>query len=122
MSAAESARPGPDHGPMAAVIRIDDQARRPRRTHRSERTTVPPQPSGSITPDQRVASVLEAAYAQHRRSLTDESTALDFQIALREVRKVLLGALETGLLTEDEHLSLDSMFAAMERAPGVLSA
>lgn len=119
MSAAEPARHGPDHAREGTVLSFP--ASRPRRP-RSERTTVPPQPDQPLTPEQRVAATLEAAYVKHRRSLTDESTALDFLIALSEFRTVVRGALETGLLTKDQFQSLDGMLEAMEAAPGVLSA
>lgn len=119
MSAAEPAHPnGPDRAPLATVHPLTPA--RPRRTRRSERTSVPTH-DRLLTPHEKLAARLESAYARHHRSLTDESTALDFRIALAEFRQIVRGMLETGLLTEDQHRSLDGMLEAMEGAPGLIA-
>jgi hypothetical protein len=122
MSAAESARTG--HSPagpcLAPVVPLSKAARRPRRTS-SERTRVPAQPTGDVSPQQRLAATLEAVFARHRRSLTDESTAEAFLITLGEVRRLLHGALEQGALEDDQHETLDAMLQGMEAAPGLLT-
>lgn len=73
-----------------------------------------------LTDHQRLAAALEAAYSRRHRSLTDESTATDFLIALGEFRKLVRGAMETGLLNAEQHGEIDEMLAAMEGAPGLL--
>lgn len=120
MSAAESAHPGPGPHVLAPVLPI--HAVRPRSPESSERTPVPAesQPGPPLTDHQRLAAALEAAYSSRHRSLTDESTATDFLIALAEFRKLVRGALETGLLNPEQHEELDGMLEAMEGAPGLL--
>jgi hypothetical protein len=81
---------------------------------------VPPQPTGDLTPHQRIAAKLEAVFKQHGRTLTDDSTALDVRIALTEVRTVLKGALDMGKLNEDQYQSLDSMVEGMLTAANLL--
>lgn len=120
MSAASSAHPGPGHPYLAAVVPLD-QAARPRRHPRSERTSVPSQPIGDLTPRQQLAATLEAVFARQHRSLTDKGTAGDFRITLGEVRKLLRGALERHLLNEDQFRTLDGMVEGMEAAPGLLT-
>ncbi|MCL8016932.1 hypothetical protein [Streptomyces sp. AS02] len=82
---------------------------------------MPPTPERPLTPHEKLAARLEGAFARHCRSLTDEATAQDFLITLDEVRITLHGALETGLLTRDQHDTLDAMFEAMQQAPGLLT-
>jgi hypothetical protein len=119
MSAAESAH-GPDQPGFPGTV-LPFPPSRPRRHQRSERTTVPSQPTGDLTPHERIAATLEAVFKQHGRTLTDDSTALDVRIALTEVRTVLKGALETGILTEDQHQSLDTMVEGMLTAAELLT-
>ncbi|MFG2276742.1 hypothetical protein ACGFNY_44165 [Streptomyces chartreusis] len=114
MSAAESARPGPDCGPTAAVIYLTKD-RRPRR-HRSERTTVPPQPDGPLTPEQRLAAKLERVFAGHQLSLTDDDTRLAYQVTIGEVRTLVDGAHGKGDLSDDAHRLLDAMLEGILRA------
>lgn len=121
MSAAESARPGPDHGPMAAVIPFNDQARRPRRPHSSERTTVPPQPDGSLTPEQRLAASMEHLFAKHSLSLTDDATATAYTLAIGAVRTLLEGAHAKGIANEETYRDLDAMLAGMLQAVELLT-
>ena len=122
MSAAESARTGPGHlGPCLAPVVPLSKATRPPRPTSSERKRVPAQPTGEVSPQQRLAATLEAVFARHRRSLTDVSTAEAFLITLGEVRRLLDGAREQGQLDDDQHHTLDAMLQGMEGAPGLLS-
>lgn len=120
MSAAESARPGPDHGPLAAVIPLIDTDRRPRRPHSSERTTVPPQPDGTLTPEQRLAASIEHLFAQHSLSLTDEATAQTYTLTIGAVRTLLEGARVKGLADEQIYQDLDGMLEGMLNAAELL--
>ncbi|MFD5848327.1 hypothetical protein [Streptomyces chartreusis] len=115
MSAAESARPsGPDPGRMAAVIHLSED-RRPRR-HRRERTTVPPQPDGPLTTEQRLAARLERAFADHHLSLTDDDTRLAYKVTIGEVRTLMDGAHGVGDLSDEAHQLMDSMLEGILRA------
>lgn len=119
MSAAESAHPGPDHGPMAAVIPLLESHRRPRR-HRSERTHVPPQPDGPLTPEQRLAASIEQLFAGHQQSLTDDATRLTYTITIGAFRTLIEGARTKGVLADDAHRDLDAMLAGMLTAAQLL--
>jgi hypothetical protein len=119
MSAAEPVN-GPDQPAFPGTV-LPFPPSRPRRHQRSERTTVPPQPTGDLTPHERIAAKLEGSFKRHGRTLTDEGTATDFRIALTEMRTLLNGALQKGLLNEDQHRSLDAHVEAMLAAPGLLT-
>lgn len=120
MSAASPAHhDGPPPARLAAVVDLTPGAR-PRRHKRSERTTVPPQPTGPLSDQERLAATLESVWARHGRSLTDDSTATDVRIALGEVRKLLRGARERGLIDEAGFEALDGMYAGIQAAPGLL--
>lgn len=119
MSAAESAH-GPDH-PVHPGTVLPFPASRPRRHPRSERTSVPIQPTGELSPEERMAAKLEAVFAHHGRSLTDQNTALDVGIILGEWRKILARAREAGRLDEAAHRSLDSMLEGMIAASALLA-
>lgn len=125
MSAAEQAHPGPDqHGTDLAPVLVLSLERSPRRrsnTRRSERTHVPAQPDGELTPHERIAASLESKLAAIGRTLTDEATADGFRTALQEVRRLLEGARIHGLLSEDGYKELDTMVEAMMDAPGLLT-
>lgn len=125
MSAAEQAHPGHDqHGPDLApvlVLSLERDPRRRRSTRRSERTQVPAQPDGELTPHERIAASLESKLAVIGRSLTDEATADGFRTALQEVRRLLEGARTQGLLSEKSYKELDEMVKAMMDAPGLLT-
>ena len=121
MSAAESAH-GTDHPvhPGTGTV-LPFPAARPRRHPRSERTTVPIQPDGPLSDDERMAAKLEQVFAQHGRSLTDENTALDVGIILGEWRKILARAREAGRIDDVAHQSLDGMLEAMIAAAALLA-
>lgn len=126
MSAAEQAHPGHDqHGTDLAPVLVLSLERGPRRrsssTRRSERTHVPAQPDGELTPHERIAASLESKLAAIGRTLTDEATADGFRTALQEVRRLLEGARIHGLLSEDGYQELDTMVEAMMDAPGLLT-
>lgn len=82
---------------------------------------MPPKPVGPLSDEQRLAAALEAVFARQSRSLTDESTATDVRIMLGEVRKVLRGARQQGLVDERAFQALDGMYAGMEAAPALLA-
>lgn len=117
---AEPARPGPEGLPTASAPVLYLQAARPRRRPRSERIRVPDQPTGDLTPHERLAATLEGVFARQGRTLTDDGTVTDFLITLGEVRRLLAGALAQGLLDETQHGTLDGMLEGMEAAPGLI--
>lgn len=120
MSAADPARPRhPGPAVLAPVLPIN--AVRPRRSPSSERTSVPLQPDGTLTPHQRVAAHLEQLLADIGRSLTDEATADGLRIALQEARRLLDGARAQGAISKEAQGELDAMLAAMMEAPGLLA-
>ncbi|MEU5043231.1 hypothetical protein [Streptomyces griseorubiginosus] len=119
MSAADPARPRhPGPAVLAPVLPIT--AARPRRHPSSERTSVPLQPDGTLTPHQRVAARFEQRFAQAGRTLTDAKTAEDMRIALGAVVELLNGARAQGLISEEAHADLANMVVAMMEAPGLL--
>lgn len=124
MSAAEPARPGPDHGLTATVIPIiRETAGRPqRRTQaRESRPHVPQQPASELTPHEKLAAVFEELFAKHGRSLTDSETAEASLITLRMVRSMLRGAHEKGVIGEDAFADLDALLEGLMAAPGLLA-
>jgi len=82
---------------------------------------VPPQPPGDLTPQERIAARLESELARQGRSLTDPTAVTDLLVVLGEVRIILRGALETGIIQPDQHQALDGMYEAMESAPSLLA-
>lgn len=122
MSAAEPARPGPDHALMATVTPIIRTAARPqRRDQRRETPHVPQQPTSGLTPHERLAARMEDLFAKHGRSLTDPDSAEDYLITLRAVRIMLRGALEEGVVGQEAFEDLDAMLEGMMTAPGLLA-
>ena len=122
MSAAEHADPGPDQpGGPATVLSFSAAIRPSRRTARRERITVPPQPDPNLSPEQRLAASMERTFADHGRTLTDETTAQDVLIALAYVRKMLEGAQRQDLINAEQHRDLDAMVQGMMAAPGLLA-
>ncbi|MCI3279175.1 hypothetical protein [Streptomyces cylindrosporus] len=116
---AEPARPsGPDRHPLAPVLILNDRA--PRRPS-SERTHVPIQPGRPLSDQERLAATMEAVFARSGRSLADEGTATDVLIPLGEVRALLRGAFEKGLIGEEGYRALDDMLKGMEQAPALLA-
>jgi hypothetical protein len=118
MSAAESAHPGNGPGILAPVPSL--ASARPRRDISDERTRVPAQPDGTLTPHQRIAAHLEQLLADIGRTLTDEATADGLRVGLSQARHLLDGAKLQGLISEEAHRELDAMFEAMMEAPGLL--
>lgn len=82
---------------------------------------MPRQPDPNLTPQQKLAASMERLFADHGRSLTDESTAKDVRIALTYVRKMLEGAGHQGLIEETQRRDLDAMVEGMMAAPGLLN-
>lgn len=82
---------------------------------------MPIQPNPNLSPEELLASALEAEFAEYRRSLTDESTAETMRITLRVVRRLLAGAQEQGLEGEEAYRALDDMIVSMMGAPGLLT-
>ena len=78
-------------------------------------------PDQPLTPQQTLATSIEAAFARKGRSLTDEQTAQDYLITLNTVRLMLKGAKAHGVLEDGTHRELDAMLAGMEEAPGILA-
>ncbi|AKZ60777.1 hypothetical protein SAM23877_p068 (plasmid) [Streptomyces ambofaciens ATCC 23877] len=115
---AEPAHTGPDPGDgcTATVFAF----RRPRRTRRHQEAAMP-EPSGDLTPQQRLAATIEKAFADHRRTLTDEDTAEAFLISLSLMRRTLDGALAQGLIDKPAHADLVGMLDGMAAAPGLLA-
>ena len=120
MSAAENARPALT-GPAVLAQVLPITAARPRREPSSERTSVPPQPDGTLTPHQRLAAHLEHLLAGLGRSLTDAATADGLRVGLGEARRLLQGARLQGQISQDAQAELDAMLAAMMEAPGLLA-
>ncbi|MER6249423.1 hypothetical protein [Streptomyces griseorubiginosus] len=119
MSAADPARPRhPGPAVLAPVLPIT--AARPRRHPSSERTSVPLQPDGTLTPHQRIAARLEHLLSEIGRTLTDEATADGLRVGLSQARLLLDGARKQGLITKEAYEELDGMLAAMMEAPGLI--
>lgn len=118
MSAAESAHPGNGPATLAPVLSL--ASARPRRDISDERTRVPLQPDGTLTPHQRVAARLEQLLAEIGRTMTDKATADGLRVGLSQARHLLNGARTQGLISEEAHRELDTMFEAMMEAPGLL--
>lgn len=121
MSAAEPAHPGPDRNHPGTVIPMHTAGRPSRRQTRRERTTVPRQPDGPLTPHQKLAAALERQFADQGRTLTDDDTAQAFLITVGEFRRMLEGALATGVIGEAEYADLYAMCEGMAAAPGLLT-
>lgn len=121
MSAAEHADPGPDQPGPATVLSFPTAIRPSRRTARRERTAVPPQPNPNLSPHEKLAGSVERLFADHGRTLTDETTAKDFLITLTYVRKMLEGARHQDLINEEQQQDLDAMVQGMMAAPGLLA-
>lgn len=119
MSAAEHAHPGPDQPGTVIAFRTADRPQR--RNARRENTAVPPQPRPNLSPQEKLAASMERLFADHGRSLTDESTARDVRIALTFVRKMLEGAGRQGLIDDVQRQDLDAMVEGMMAAPGLLN-
>lgn len=120
MSAADPHGPDQPDRPVYPGTVLPFPASRPRRHPPGERTTVPAQPDGSLSPQERLAATFEAVFASQGRTLTDEHTATDVRIALGEVRRLLAGALERGLLDDGQFRTLDTMVEGMEAVPALL--
>ena len=118
MSAAEPARPGPDH-PRAGTVLPFTASRPPR--HRKRRENRVPEPRADLTAHDKLAASVEDLFAKHGRSLTDAETAEDYLITLRFVRIMLKGALNRGKLTEEQYQVRDGMVEGMMTAPGLLA-
>lgn len=81
---------------------------------------MPSSPGPELTPQQKLAASLEARFAAHGRTLTDEATAEDMLITLAAVRTMLEGAHAQGVLADDAYRDLDAMIEGMMGAPGLL--
>lgn len=97
--------------------------KRPRHSSREPRVPIQPGPdSGShLTPEQRLAATVEAAFARQGRSLTDEGTALDFTITLGIVITLLNGARDQNHLGEEEFDRLNGMVQGVLTVPRLLA-
>ncbi|GGS96788.1 hypothetical protein [Streptomyces violaceus] len=83
---------------------------------------MPPKPEDpNLSPQQKLAGSLERLFADHGRTLTDETTAQDFLITLTYVRRMLEGAGHQGVIDEEQHQDLDAMVQGMMAAPGLLA-
>lgn len=119
MSAANPARPRhPGPAVLAPVLPIT--AVRPRRDPSSERTSVPLQPDGQLTPHQRIAAHLEQLLVAIGRTLTDKPTADGLRVGLGEARRLLEGAQLQGKISKDVQAEIDALLAAMMEAPRLL--
>lgn len=83
----------------------------------------PPHPErpGDLTPQEKLAAMVERAFADHARTLTDPDTAEAFLITLGLMRKVLDGARAQDLIDEAAHRDLTGMLDGMQAAPGLLT-
>lgn len=123
---AEPIRPEIETEP-AAVPATVLAFRRPRRMSREPHVPTQPGPDTGpdagrdLTPEQKLAATVEAAFARHRRSLTDPDTAEDYTITLGVVITLLTGARDQGLLQEEQFGTLDSMVQGLLAAPRLLA-
>lgn len=82
-----------------------------------------PLPRSGTAPDPALVTLAErvqAAFRYRGLSLTDPDTAYVFGVSLEAVLPILDGALATGLMTEDQHRILRSMFEAAGSTPTIL--
>ncbi|WP_042174619.1 hypothetical protein [Streptomyces sp. NBRC 110035] len=80
---------------------------------------MPPDPHTDA--HQRLAATIEAVFARHGRSLTDDDTAQDYRITLTEVRRMFQGAHAQGVLGSEAHRELDAMIEGMAAVPDFLT-
>lgn len=121
MSAAEPSHPTGEPGrAVPGTVLSFPTAHRPRRSPRSERTSVPPDLNPDLSHHQRLAASLEALFAGSGLSLTGEETAEAFRITVGAVRGLLEGARVQGILDAEAFGELDGMLEGMLTAPGLL--
>ncbi|MFF8610828.1 hypothetical protein ACF06X_33520 [Streptomyces sp. NPDC015346] len=103
--------PAPDHG--GAVIH--------HLAHRRARRGEPPAaPVAGPAPDgieAQIAETVQAYFLSRGRTLTDEPTAVAFDITLEAVRQVLDGALATHIVEETAHTVLVEMLDGLRQSP-----
>lgn len=123
MSSADSAHPADDDcqpGPPGTVIRFERRGLRFSRTRHAPQPPSPAPDTGTVTPQQRLASTMEGLYLRHGRTLSDEETAEAYRIALDAVRLMLDGCLARDLVGEGEYAHLTGMVDGMRNAPDEL--